>query len=172
MCANMTFESKDARHMGSAMTNCKLVQCIQSRKPDGRITTKIIAGTHTRNQRTDVTFTSLQSTLHTSSVVLQMRRVYDDQAQRCRASMISWSCRDVQRQCAMQKLRRQGSIAITDVRVPPTCRERKAKHRLALQRKRRRILTVQWRGFGALVRCQSGPPSCSSYPDQTPLPQH
>ena len=161
MCTNMTFESEDAGHMGSAMTNYKLVQCIRSHKPEGRMTTKITAGTHTRNQRTDVTFTSLQSTLHTSSMVLQMRRVYNDQAQQWRASMISWSCKDVRKQCALQKLRRQVSVAIIAVRVPPMCRERKAKHHLALQRKRRRILTVWWRGFGALVRCQSGPPSYS-----------
>ena len=172
MCANMTFESKDDGQMGNAMTNCKLVQCIRLQKSDGRITTKITAGTHTRNQRTDVTFTSLQSTLHRSSMMLQMRRVYDDEVQQWRASMILWSCRDVRKQCALQKLRRQGSVAITAVRVLPTCGERKAKHRLALQRKRRRIVTVQWRGFGALVRCQSGPPSCSPYPDQTPLPRH
>ena len=46
------------------------------------------------------------------------------------------------------------------------------KHRLALQRKRRRILIVRWWGFGALVRCLFRPPSCSPYPDQTPLPRH
>ena len=105
-------------------------------------------------------------------MVLHMRRVFDDQAQQWRASMILWSCRDVWKHCAPRKLRRQGSVAITAVRVPPMCRERKAKHCLALQQKRRRIMAVRWRGFGALVRCQSRPPSCSPYPDQTPLPRH
>ena len=108
-----------------------------------------------------------------------MRRVQDDQVQQWRASMIQWrasmilwSCRDVQKECALQKLRRQGPIAITAVRVPLTCGERKAKHHLALQRQRGRIMRVRWRGFGAIVTCQSGPPSCFPYPDQTPLPWH
>ena len=32
--------------MGCAMTNCKLVQCIRSRKPECTITTTITGGTH------------------------------------------------------------------------------------------------------------------------------
>ena len=35
--------------MGYAMTNCKLVQCIRSRKPDGTITTTITGGTHSKS---------------------------------------------------------------------------------------------------------------------------
>ena len=34
--------------MGCAMTNCKLAQCIRSRKPDGTITTTITGGTHSK----------------------------------------------------------------------------------------------------------------------------
>ena len=34
--------------MGCAMTNCKLAQCIRSRKPEGTITTTIIGGTHSK----------------------------------------------------------------------------------------------------------------------------
>ena len=34
--------------MGCAMTNCKLAQCIRSRKPDGRITTTVTGGTHSK----------------------------------------------------------------------------------------------------------------------------
>ena len=70
---------------------------------------------HTRNRITDVTFTSLQCTLHGSAVVLQIRRVHEDQAQHCRASMISCSYRDVRKQCALQKLQRQRALAITTV---------------------------------------------------------
>ena len=34
--------------MGCAMTNCKLAQCIRSRKPDGTITTTITGGTNSK----------------------------------------------------------------------------------------------------------------------------
>ena len=119
MCGIMTSESKGGGQMGCTMTNCKLhnifghgnrtVQSPQQSQVE-----------HTRNRITNVTFTSLQCTLHGSSVVLQMRRVHDEQAQQWRASMISWSCKDVQIQCALQKLRRQRSLAITTVRVSPS----------------------------------------------------
>ena len=47
-CGIMTSESKASGQMGCAMTNCKLVQCIRSRKPDGTITTTITGGTHSK----------------------------------------------------------------------------------------------------------------------------
>ena len=47
-CEIMTSESKGGGQMGCAMTNCKLVQCIRSRKPDGTITTTITGGTHSK----------------------------------------------------------------------------------------------------------------------------
>ena len=74
--------------------------------------------------------------------------------------------------CAETVRAAKAPVAITAIRVPPTCGERKAKHLLALQQQRRRIMRVRWQGFGAVVRCQFGPPSCSPYPDQTPLPRH
>ena len=45
-CGIMTSESKAGGHMGCAMTNCNLAQCIRSRKPDCTITTTITGGTH------------------------------------------------------------------------------------------------------------------------------
>ena len=118
-CRIMTSESKAGGQMGCAMTNCKLHNAFSHRNRMVQ-SPQQSQMEHTRNRITDVTFTSLQCTLHESSVVLQMRRVHDEQAQQWRASMISWSCRDVQIQCALQKLRRQCSLVITAVRVPPS----------------------------------------------------
>ena len=115
----MTSESKADGQMGCAMTNSKLHNAFDHGNRTVRSPQQSQVE-HTRNWITDVTFTSLQCTLHRSSVVLQMRRVHDEQMQQWRASMISWSCRDVQIQCALQKLRRQRSLAITAVRVPPS----------------------------------------------------
>ena len=44
----MTAESKAGGHMGCAMTKCKLLQCIRSRKPEGTITTTITGGPHSK----------------------------------------------------------------------------------------------------------------------------
>ena len=86
-----------------------------------------------------------------------MRRVYDDQPQRWRALMISCSSTEVTKQCVVQMLRGKCSAALIDVRVPPKCGKRKAPHREALERQRRRILSGRWRGCPGLLRCQSGP---------------
>ena len=77
MCGNMTFESEAVGQMGSTTANLynafghgnRMVESPQKSQLE-----------HTLNQRTDVTFTSLQSMLHRSSVVLQMRRVHNNQA--------------------------------------------------------------------------------------------
>ena len=129
----------------------------QSWKPDARSTTKIRGGTHTTYQKTDITFSSLQSTLQRSSLLLQMSRVYDDWPQHWRASMILCSSTEVTKQCTVQTLQGKCSAALSDVRIPPKCGKQKAPHREALERQRRRILSGRWRGCGGLLRCQSGP---------------
>ena len=92
-----------------------------------------------------------------SSLLLQMRRVYDDRPQRWRASMILCSSTEVTKQCAVQMLRGKCSTALTGVRIPPKCGKWKVPHREALERQRRRILSGRWRGCPALLRCQSDP---------------
>ena len=47
-CGIMTAECKTGGHMGCAMTKCKLVQCIRSRKAEGTITRTITGGTHSK----------------------------------------------------------------------------------------------------------------------------
>ena len=119
--------------------------------------TIVKAGTHTTHQKTDVTFTCLYSTLHKSSLLLQMRRVFDAHAQRWRASMISWSYREVTKQCALQTMLRKGSATISHARVVPKCGEVKVTHREALERQRTMTPTVRWPAVGGLVRCPSEP---------------
>ena len=113
--------------------------------------------THTTHQKTDVTFTSLHFTLHRSPLLLQMRRVYDAHAQRWRASMISWSCREVTKQCALQTLLSKGSAAISHTRVLPKSGELQATHREALERQTTMTLKVRWAAVGGLLRCLSEP---------------
>ena len=67
--------------------------------------------------------------------------------------MISWNCREVTKQWALQTLLCKGSGAIYDIRVLPKCGELKVKHRKALERQRTMTLTVRWPGVGGLVRC-------------------
>ena len=105
--------------MGCAMTKCKLVQCIRSWKPEGTITTTITGGTHSKPDHGHYFYFSSMYVARVLSGAVD-ERVHDDQAQQWRASMMSWSYRDVRKQCALQKLRRQRSVATTAVRVPPS----------------------------------------------------
>ena len=114
----MTSESKADGQMGCAMTNCKLAQCIRSQSDDTIITT-ITDGTHSKPDNGRYFYFSSMYVARVLSGA-EMRRVHDDQAQQWRASMILWSCRDVQIQCTLQKLRRQRSFAIIAVWVPPS----------------------------------------------------
>ena len=115
----MTVESKAGEHMGCAMTKCKLLQCIRSRKPEGTITTTITGGPYSKPDHGRYFYFS---SVYVARVV---SGAVDEKSSRRPGVALEgihylWSYKDVRKQCALQKLRRQRSLVMTTVRVPPS----------------------------------------------------
>ena len=136
--------------MGCTMTKCKLLQCIRSRKPEGTITTTITGGPHSKSDRGRYFYFS-------SVYVARVRSGAADQKSSRGPGAALQGIHDIVQLQGCAETVRAAKVAMStfpcDNYSPGSAEygQRKAKHRMALQRQRRRIMRVRWQGFGRVV---------------------